>query len=126
GTSICAQQSVLIGNDCGIGSYTLIMDTDFHVAGDLSSVSESAPVRIEDRVWLASRVTILKGVTIGEGAVVTAGSVVATNVGPYTMVGGVPARLIRRLTPPSPAAAEPEVDEAAPVLSDPTRVSEPA
>jgi len=48
----------------------------------------------------------MPGVTIGEGAVVCAGSVVATNVAPYTMVGGVPARLIRRLTEAEGAPAE--------------------
>jgi acetyltransferase-like isoleucine patch superfamily enzyme len=97
GTSICAQRSVIIGANCGIGNYTLIMDTDFHDVDDISKGAEPAPVRIHDNAWLASRVTILKGVTVGEGAVVSAGSVVAVDVPPYTLVGGVPARIIRKL-----------------------------
>jgi acetyltransferase-like isoleucine patch superfamily enzyme len=115
GTSICAQKLVTIGSNCGIGSYTLIMDTDFHVAGDLVAAAEPSPIVIGDNVWLASRVIVLKGVTIGDGAVVSAGSVVATNVPPYTLVGGVPARIIRRLDPPAgresapPAAASVEI-----------------
>lgn len=100
GVSICAQQSVQIGRDCGIGNDCLIFDTDFHTLGDASeAASDSSPVIIGDGVWLAARSVVLKGVKIGDGAVVCAGSVVATNVAPYTMVGGVPARVIRKLTP---------------------------
>lgn len=53
-----------------------------------------APVAIGDRVWLGARVTVLPGVSIGEGAVVAAGAVVTRDVAPYTIVGGVPARVI--------------------------------
>ena len=113
GTSICAQQSVVIGKNCLIGNYTLIMDTDFHVAGDYSKAPEAAPIRIGDNVWIAAHVTILKGVTIGEGAVVSAGSVVAMDVPAYTLVGGVPARAIRRLDRPAPDASVPVPETAA-------------
>jgi len=109
GTAICAHRSVRIGRNCGIGNYCLVMDTDFHEIGDHTQtrVPEAAPVTIGDNVWLAARSIVMKGVTIGDGAVVCAGSVVATNVPPYTMVGGVPARIIRRLTP-AEGAPEPE------------------
>jgi acetyltransferase-like isoleucine patch superfamily enzyme len=59
----------------------------------------SAPVRIEDKVWIGFNAVILKGVTIGEGAVVGAGAVVTKNVPAYTVVAGNPARPIRELTP---------------------------
>lgn len=104
GVSICAQSSIRIGRDCGIGNDCLIFDTDFHDVGDRSRVPEAAPVTIGDGVWLAARTIVLKGVAIGDGAVVCAGSVVATSVPAHTMVGGVPARLIRRLIPPDEAA----------------------
>jgi acetyltransferase-like isoleucine patch superfamily enzyme len=100
GASICAQQSVYIGQNCRIGNYALIMDSDFHVVGNLDAWPTAAPVRIEDNVWLAARVTVLKGVTIGEGAVVAAGAVVTKDVAPHTLVGGVPARLIRKIDSP--------------------------
>lgn len=99
GVSICAQRSVNIGEDCAIGNYSLIMDTDFHVPGDQLARPAARPVVIEDRVWLGARVTVLKGVTIGAGAVVAAGAVVTRDVAPDTLAGGVPARLIRRLSP---------------------------
>jgi len=100
GISICSQVEVSIGNNCGIGNYVLIFDTDFHDAVDHTKGGKAAPICIGDNVWLAARVTVLKGVVIGEGAVVSAGSVVVTNVPPYTLVGGVPARVIKKLPQP--------------------------
>ncbi|MGH1565472.1 CatB-related O-acetyltransferase [Mumia sp. DW29H23] len=52
--------------------------------------------RIGNDVWIGVNVTILRGVTIGDGAIVAAGAVVTKDVAPYTIVGGVPARPIRR------------------------------
>lgn len=101
GTSICAQKSVVIGRGCAIGNYTLIMDSDFHTPGDHTQWPVAKPVVIEDDVWLAARVTVLKGVTIGRGAVVAAGAVVTKDVPPHTLVGGVPAKVIRALDVPS-------------------------
>lgn len=53
-----------------------------------------APVEIGDRAWLGTRAMVLPGVKVGEGAVVAAGAVVTRDVAPYTIVGGVPARVI--------------------------------
>ena len=49
-----------------------------------------------DNIWIASGAMILPGVTIGEGAVVTAGSVVVKDVEPWTVVGGNPAKMIKK------------------------------
>jgi galactoside O-acetyltransferase len=56
-----------------------------------------APIAIEDDVWIGANATVLPGVTIGRGAIVAAGAVVTDSVEPMTVVGGVPARLIRRI-----------------------------
>lgn len=53
------------------------------------------PVIVSDDVWIGFRSTILSGVTIGKGAVIAAGSVVASDVPPYSIVAGVPARVIK-------------------------------
>ncbi len=100
GVSLCAAKLVRIGARCAIGNMTLIMDTDFHSVGDHTAAPEPRPVIIEDDVWLAARVTVLKGVTIGRGAVVAAGAVVTKDVLPNTLVGGIPAKLIRTLDKP--------------------------
>lgn len=53
-------------------------------------------VTIGNDVWIGHGVTVLAGVTIGDGAVIGAGAVVSKDVGPYSIVGGVPAREIKR------------------------------
>lgn len=56
-----------------------------------------APVEIEDDVWIGAGAVILPGVTVGRGAIVAAGAVVTKSVEPMTIVGGVPATIIRRI-----------------------------
>lgn len=62
-------------------------------------------VTIGHDVWIGHGVTVLAGVTIGTGAVIGAGAVVSKDVEPYTIVGGVPARLIKRRFTEAQAAA---------------------
>ncbi len=81
----------LIGHNCVIA--TLNHDMDPAKRANLIP----APVRIGADAWLGSNVTVLPGMTIGEGAVVAAGAVVTRDVAPRTMVGGVPAKLIKEL-----------------------------
>ncbi len=54
-----------------------------------------APIIIEDDVWISSNCTIGKGVTIGKGSIIAANSFVNRDVKPYSIMGGVPARLIK-------------------------------
>ena len=56
----------------------------------------TAPITICDGVWIGARAIILPGVTIGEGAVVAAGAVVTKDVEPFTVVGGNPAKFIKK------------------------------
>jgi acetyltransferase-like isoleucine patch superfamily enzyme len=60
------------------------------------------PIRIERNVWIGFDACVLPGVTIGEGSIVGARSVVATDVPPFTIVAGNPARIIRSLEPREP------------------------
>lgn len=72
-----------------IGKY--IMDVT-----DAEKTSEhDAPVTIEDDVWCGANITILKGVTIGRGCVVAAGAVITKSCPPYSIIGGVPAKVLR-------------------------------
>ena len=56
----------------------------------------TAPITVCDGAWIGARAIILPGVTIGEGAVVAAGAVVTRDVEPFTVVGGNPARVLKK------------------------------
>ena len=87
--------SITIGENVAIAEDVIIRDSDNHpINGDHDNVSK--PIVIGDKVWIGMRVTILKGVTIGDGAIIAAGAVVTKDVGAGTLVGGVPARLIKK------------------------------
>lgn len=68
--------------------------------GNVNGNPYDLPVVIEDDVWVGANVTILKGVTIGRGSVVAAGAVVTRSCPPYSIIGGVPAKVLKmRFTP---------------------------
>lgn len=62
---------------------------------DSSPLRENEPVEIGNDVWIGANVCLLPGVHIGDGAIIAAGAVVVKDVEPYSIVGGVPARLIK-------------------------------
>ena len=63
-----------------------------------------APIVIEDDVWIGAAAVILPGVVVGRGAIVAAGAVVTSSVDPYTVVGGVPARMLKAIAHPATEA----------------------
>jgi virginiamycin A acetyltransferase len=82
----------------GVSSYPFpMMGGDWHDHMDLFA---SRPVRhdtvVGNDVWLGYRVTVMPGVHIGDGAIVASESVVSEDVPPYAVVGGNPARVLRR------------------------------
>ena len=87
-----------IGDNCLIG-HNLVMATLNH---DLSPANRAnitpAPIVLERNVWVGANATILAGVTIGENAVIAAGAVVTKDVPANTVVGGVPAKVIREIS----------------------------
>ncbi|KAK8071213.1 hypothetical protein PG997_011416 [Apiospora hydei] len=89
---------VLIGPDACICPITHAPDPD--VRREASGTSFARPIRIEDDCWIGARALILPGVRVGRGSTVAAGAVVTKDVEPYSLVGGVPAKLIRRLDRP--------------------------
>jgi maltose O-acetyltransferase len=94
GGSVRIGDRVNIGHDCLILTADRALDGPQRRAGSPSYKS----ILIENGVWIASRVVLLPGVSVGEGAVVAAGAVVTKDVPPHTLVGGVPARTICKLS----------------------------
>jgi acetyltransferase-like isoleucine patch superfamily enzyme len=92
GAAVAAFGHVSIGSGARIAPFVIIMDTDFHVAGDRSGEAQSEPIAIGAGVQIGSHVTVLRGCQIGDGAIVAAGSVVAGKVRAGAVVSGVPAR----------------------------------
>lgn len=93
--SIAPEVAFILNNEHRIDS---ISSYPFKVKllGEASSEATSkGGIVVGDDVWIGARATILDGVTIGQGAVVAAGAVVTKDVPPYSIVGGVPARVIK-------------------------------
>jgi maltose O-acetyltransferase len=93
GTVLDGRDSLIIGDHVDIASEVMIYNSqhDIHSA-DFHAVS--APVRIEDYVFIGPRAIILPGVTLGKGCVIGAGAVVTKNVDAFSIVGGIPAKVI--------------------------------
>ncbi len=92
---ILVRERVSIGAGCTVSWNTQILDNDFHpMTVDGVEQPMSAPVIVEDHVWIGTGAIVLKGVTVGEGAVVAAGAVVTRDVPPKTIVAGSPAKAV--------------------------------
>jgi acetyltransferase-like isoleucine patch superfamily enzyme len=99
GCSISASQQIRIGDRCNIGTHCMLMDNDFHgIEPDRRDERPpSAPILLEENVWLGGRVIVLRGVSIGRNSVIGAGSVVTKDIPPNVVAAGVPARVLHSL-----------------------------
>lgn len=100
--------NITIGRYCQLGVDVAIHATNHPVSymstyinqnlfqGELKELKEEHKIRIGNDVWIGHGVIILGNVTIGNGAILAAGSVVTKDVEPYTIVGGVPAKELRK------------------------------
>jgi maltose O-acetyltransferase len=93
-----------IGSRCDIAPGVCFVTGGHEIGGHgrRAGTGLAQSIRIGNGCWIGARVTILGGVTVGDGAVIAAGAVVASDVAGDTLVGGVPARLIRSLVEDKP------------------------
>ena len=92
------QGGIFIGDGALIGHNVVLATLNHAMSPHDRGTMIPAPIHIGKNVWIGSNSTILPGVTIGDGAIVAAGAVVTRDVPENTIVGGVPARIMRHLS----------------------------
>lgn len=90
---------ITLGDHVGVGHHVVLVTSNHDATwqGRRCGDSRFAPIVLEDGCWIGAGAMILPGVTVGRGSVVAAGAVVTADVPPNTLVGGVPARVIKSL-----------------------------
>ena len=89
------QGGITIGDGTQIGHNVVLATLNHDEDPARRSETIPGPIAIGKNVWIGANATITPGVTIGDGAIIAAGAVVTKDVPPNTIVGGVPARVIR-------------------------------
>lgn len=92
------QGGITIGDGALIGHNVVLATINHDLDPANNRKNHYAPIKIGNHVWIGSNATVLAGVTIGDWSVVAAGAVVTKDVSPMTVVGGIPARVIRKVT----------------------------
>lgn len=96
GVFLGVRDRLTIGRDVHISPYAQV-HTGYLVPDEIPRYHRQAPIVIHDHAWIASGAIVGGGVTVGRAALVAAGAVVTSDVPEATMVGGVPARVVRQL-----------------------------
>lgn len=101
-TRMWIHNSIKIGDNVKIGGCVLMTDTDahpmdFYARRSSNEGTKSAPIIIEDDVWIGAHCIVLKGVTIGARSIIGAGSVVTKSIPADCVAAGNPCRVIKKL-----------------------------
>lgn len=96
------KESLTIGDNVKVGAGVLLIDTDCHptdylVRRNTNEGTKSAPIVIEDDVWIGAQSIILKGVTIGARSIIGAGSIVTKSIPADCIAAGNPCKVIRKI-----------------------------
>ena len=97
GTIIGAYESITIADCVIVGANTVITDFDWHPISKQTKEMKSAPIVIDNDVWIGMNCVVLKGVHIGRGTVIAANSVVTRSIPEMVIAAGNPARVIREM-----------------------------
>jgi acetyltransferase-like isoleucine patch superfamily enzyme len=98
GTVIGAAESIKIGNNVFFGANTLVTDFDWHSVDPehrKTGKPKSAPIVIEDNVWIGINAVVLKGVTIGQNSIIGANSLVVKDIPANVIAGGNPCKVLK-------------------------------
>lgn len=91
------QGGIEIGDDCLIGHQVVFATLNHEQDPFRRGNMQPAPIRLGRRVWVGAHATILAGVSIGDNSIVAAGAVVTKDVPENVIVGGVPAKILKRI-----------------------------
>lgn len=91
------QGGITIGDGTLIGHNAVLTTLNHHPDPKMRKDMIPSPIKIGKNVWIGASVTIVPGVNIGDGAIIAAGAVVTKDVPENTIVGGVPAKFIKKV-----------------------------
>lgn len=97
GKNIRIGENVFINDCCQIGHNVVFATLDHGLGPDDRRKMHPSPIVLGRNVWVGSNATILRGVTVGDNSVIAAGAVVTKDVPAGSVVGGVPAEIIKKL-----------------------------
>lgn len=92
---VCIGENVMMGPECYIYTVNHKFDS-VDIPMCKQGYTNPQPVKIGNDVWIGSRVTILPGITAGDGVIIGAGAVVTKDIPDFTVVGGNPARVLKK------------------------------
>ena len=90
---IDCSEKITIGKDCAIGKDVMFRDSDSHEMVR-EGFQMTKPISLGNHVWIGTRSIILKGIIVNDNSVIAAGSLCNRDVLGYSLVGGVPAKII--------------------------------
>jgi acetyltransferase-like isoleucine patch superfamily enzyme len=96
---IDARAGIRVDSDVSVSREAALL-TATHDPDDPEFAATLAPVHLEQRCWIGMRSLVMPGVRVGEGAVVAAGALVTSDVERYTVVAGIPAKILRKRREP--------------------------
>lgn len=91
------QGGITIGDGVLIGHNVVLATLNHDIDPKNRGTMHPAPIKIGHNVWIGANATVVPGVTIGDGAIIAAGAVVNKDVPPNVIVGGVPAKVLRKI-----------------------------
>lgn len=96
------QGGIDLGDGVLVGHNVVLATLNHDFSPEKRSTTHPAPIKIGKNVWIGANVTVIPGVTIGDNAIIAAGAVVTKDVLPNMIVGGVPAKVMKKIESETP------------------------